>query len=731
MPEKIESASGFFDRYFPEDGPRIDQDVFADGVQHSKRVSLHKIVDHYRKLPPSEQYAVFRRLEDGGDAQMLQRLSSFPDSSDADSILKRLDERLSRFGADVTAAKRWEARLAVEEELFNLNQLFERKSKNFLAVLQKPHAPLPLSLLIPQRKTAYEGLEKIYSKHGSFLWDTDRDFDPRAPLQKRDAAFDGRDVLPLDPACSWDGDHDSICDAYDSNDHNAKVWIAPKGTKKFEFVGGKIVLSKTLTVAAHKDADANVVKRDFFQPAFLEALQKKIGDAFALTLPSMPYALKVKFKVIDDAAAADIRWTDKTDVRDYSGYWDRDTLTEAQAPTALHEVGHWFGFRDYYYEAFLHGGLRDFLTRPGYGIIAARHIMASKADGVFYLAEINNLYARLANDRIDPSKVTLSDVDKKSSRHWDAMLLKRGRTARSDRQYAKATLLFLDLISRHADDANLASELTNALVAMGKSPWPSNAVTAKVLRAYETALSRDTGEVDLYLAYALVLFQSGRSLDGLQALKKLFTVHSHYRDSGSKIEEPADALVKRLAGVFQEAGLLTWLQALNIDTTQSSPEQEKFFSGLQTAKVVVPEDEKSPWIPEARFSLSSYYRPGGLRGKIAAEAAWTSPWTGLKPLVGFSSRMGPSGRYLEIEGTAGLSLGIYRSRDFEAGANVQAGLRSTDFTTPDALLKCSASVRYDLSDRWSLGAEVFLENADFEWRPSAGFETGLSYRWHE
>lgn len=389
----VSSAGDFFKKYGLDQSfrKRIDQDLRQDGVQNDE-INIDELVDDYYRLSPAERYAVFVRLQRGGDYEVLKLVSGFeertrPFRAVAVTFETAFDEVISGMRARVKDKKDiWERRLEIAGGIFAIEILLDADGIGTHDLL-KEHIR--------------QGLILLYKELGPSIFDTDGDFNPYAKRSAWEYAFDHQDVLPLDSSFNVDRDGDGVADELDLKPDIPSSWMRLKigeevHTRNYTIrrtSEDKFEISSTIRVAADPAGNLDNINKTLMSRDALAERKKWIEEAFSRAVEKGRYRFSLNITFVVDDANFDVRFSDR-DIRSTMRLWGGSLLFSGDA--MLHEVFHLFGMPDYYSEPNVHEGIRDFTTKPGYGVLAKDHLMACALEPVIPQKMLLNMVAKAA-----------------------------------------------------------------------------------------------------------------------------------------------------------------------------------------------------------------------------------------------------------------------------------------------------------------------------------------------
>lgn len=389
----IKSAEDFFAKYNLESASAsIDHDLQIEGVQSN--VETATIIEDFNSLPSPNRYAVFVRLERGGDKELLKKITGFKWTMDdvKQHGLMPIQDQLKNMRAELKTGELWEKRLAIVQNLFALGELAIFCSSTKACAEKLFHS----DALSQETSTKYfieDELADIYRHSGKLLWDTDGDFDPLQP-DEWEYAFDHKDILPLDKDCKIDSD---ILFNFPVGESAEIVGGDVKRTSENEFE-----ISMTLYVKADETGNEKAIKEKCLNEGYLQDLKKRIEDQFNRTVEKGKYKFRfnVTFQMAGPEDYSAVQFTDRNIQRGHAYLWDARILNSP--PLLLHETFHHLGFPDYYSEAVVDGGIREFTFKPGYSVIEPNHLMRCAQNPVIRQKELIKLIAKASSFRFRP-----------------------------------------------------------------------------------------------------------------------------------------------------------------------------------------------------------------------------------------------------------------------------------------------------------------------------------------
>jgi len=384
-------------------------------------IELDYFTQQYRDLSDADKAIVLTQLKREGEHSVLKRFLPNLEGLDrincAANMGKLAHDYIKKYQEKLTQPAAVEhKRLLVAELLVGLDTLMGE------------HALLVGGLLVNAscgKQTTLEDIE--YFRHGlrSQLFDLYRKLGPTYFDTDEDGVYDHADPQPLDNSCSLDPDNDGVCVEWDSksNDPNAWIDLKPGETVKKEdgdlavksLGGNRFLIEMTLKVSAKRGMGAFVTK------AFLQGLSQRVEQAFAHSSEKGPIQaiLKVRFVAVSANEYADANFV-KSGRADMVN-WDEPSLTDPDVRAISHELGHWLGWEDYYYEPMV----VDHTFNPGFEVIAdqQKHWMKDHArfGAQIPQADLKNFLAKVAIEGDRDSKVSAGVDNGTMITHFDSV----------------------------------------------------------------------------------------------------------------------------------------------------------------------------------------------------------------------------------------------------------------------------------------------------------------------
>jgi len=501
MSQPLQSAADFFKKHHL--GPR-------DSVDTKK---IEEFLNDYKALSPQNEYAVFVRLEKGGEWEVLKKLNSSwtatPDrngvcsfENQASDLIKKLRENLST--PKMTQDGIWTKRLAVKEGLFALGQLYyygKLFGTTSYATDSAPSVPWNIIGVEELSHAIHDSLTGLYDQswdrasfpRGNPYFDTDHDFDPYESTQRWESAFDDRDVLPLNPDHHMDTDQDGIADELDLDPNDGSVWtdLQPGQTKKIDSYlsitrknHSDFEIAVRLPLGADPWGDTKLIANKYLNKHFLSELGLRLQTAFSKATRSGPHTLSLSIHLYQAGKDARISLTNKR-VRGHMELWGYEILHGKKGAIALHETAHFlFGSRDLYFEPLVESGQRDFTLSPGYEILASHDLMRNHAvaDPVLPQAEIMNWIAGHLNGKKESAY----------SKPWDPdLLVLLGDSLVKQKKNTEAVDLYYAALGHHPTSWSLHLGFIESLVKCNRLEEAKRDVHRLLNEIYPYLQSRD------------------------------------------------------------------------------------------------------------------------------------------------------------------------------------------------------------------------------------------------
>ncbi|MBI2335859.1 MAG: hypothetical protein HYU97_03760 [Deltaproteobacteria bacterium] len=376
-------------------------------------IELDYFAQQYSALSDADKAVVLTHLKREGEHSVLRRflpdLGGFAQVQCARGMNKLAHDYIERYREKLNQPATLERkRLLVTELLAGLNTMMDEQALLVGGLLVNAHCV---------GQTTLGDIERFRSGLRSQLFDLYRKLGPTYFDTDEDGVYDDADPQPLDRSCSLDQDNDGVCVEGDSKPDDPRAWIdltLGETVKKADSYlavtalgGNRFLIETTLTVNAKKGMGAFVTK------SFLQSLSQRVELVFARSLEHGPLQaiLKVHFVAAGANDYADVSFVKSG--RANMGNWDEPSLTDPGARAISHELGHWLGWEDYYYEPMV----VDHTFNPGFEVIAdqEKHWMQNHARFGVQIPQrdLKNFLAKVAAEG-DKALKASADADAKT-----------------------------------------------------------------------------------------------------------------------------------------------------------------------------------------------------------------------------------------------------------------------------------------------------------------------------